>query len=80
MENDFYDFVRDKLPRDTVEDIKLIDNFTKEDRTSHCYRLTYRYVLVIINSEKFLLSNKTVFLFYALQSVNFLTQLTFHNG
>ncbi|KAL5263630.1 hypothetical protein ACHWQZ_G008857 [Mnemiopsis leidyi] len=42
VENDFYDFVRDKLPRDTVEDIKLIDNFSKGDRTSHCYRLTYR--------------------------------------
>ena len=42
VENDFYDFVRDKLPSDSVEDIKLIDDFTKEGRISHCYRLTYR--------------------------------------
>ena len=68
MENDFYDFVRDKLPRDTVEDIKLIDNFTKDERTSHCYRLTYRYVLVIFNGQKVLILNKKVFLFYGLLS------------
>eukprot|EP00116_Pleurobrachia_bachei_P000362 sb/3460624/ len=42
-ENDFYDMMRNKMPADTVEDVKLVDQFTnKEGRTSHCYRLTYR--------------------------------------
>lgn len=39
--NDFYNIVRESA-WEIVEDVKLIDTF-KKNRTSHCYRITYRH-------------------------------------
>ena len=40
--NDFYEAVRE-ICGDLIEDIKLKDTFSKNDRKSECYRLTYRH-------------------------------------
>ncbi|KAM5167783.1 phenylalanine--tRNA ligase, mitochondrial isoform 3-T7 [Callospermophilus lateralis] len=44
-ENDFYDLVR-TIGGDLVEKVDLIDKFEhpKTNRTSHCYRITYRHM------------------------------------
>lgn len=42
--NDFCAVVRDEDPQNLIEDIKLIDEFKKGERVSHCYRITYRAV------------------------------------
>jgi phenylalanyl-tRNA synthetase alpha chain len=39
--NDFYQLVRDH-GGDLVEDVELIDTYSKENRVSHCYRLNWR--------------------------------------
>ena len=39
--NDLYDLIRD-IGGDLVEQVSLVDEFTKKGRTSHCYRIVYR--------------------------------------
>ena len=43
--NDFYDLVR-SVAGDIVEQVELVDEFTQatKQRTSHCYRITYRHM------------------------------------
>ncbi|KAK2192190.1 hypothetical protein NP493_37g08018 [Ridgeia piscesae] len=43
--NDFYDLVR-SVAGDIVERVELVDEFTQvaKQRTSHCYRITYRHM------------------------------------
>ena len=43
--NDFYDLVR-SVAGDTVEQVQLVDEFNQagKQRTSHCYRITYRHM------------------------------------
>lgn len=40
--NDLCSIARDEDERNVIESIKLIDEFKKNDLTSHCYRITYR--------------------------------------
>jgi len=40
--NDFCSIARDEDPRNIIESIKLIDDFKKGERVSHCYRIVYR--------------------------------------
>jgi phenylalanyl-tRNA synthetase alpha chain len=40
-ENDFYSVVRE-IGGDLIENVTLIDEFSKGDRTSHCYRINFR--------------------------------------
>lgn len=39
--NDFYDMIRE-ISGDLVENIKIIDEFKKDNRISYCYRIEYR--------------------------------------
>jgi phenylalanyl-tRNA synthetase alpha chain len=41
--NDLYEIVRD-VAGDLVEDIQLLDEFQRDGKTSHCYRILYRAV------------------------------------
>lgn len=43
--NDFYDIARE-IGGDVIEQVALVDVFTnpKTNRTSHCYRITYRHM------------------------------------
>lgn len=40
--NDLCVIARDEDPDNIIESIVLLDEFTKKNRTSHCYRITYR--------------------------------------
>jgi phenylalanyl-tRNA synthetase alpha chain len=40
--NDLCSIARDEDPRNLIESIKLIDEFKKKGRVSHCYRIVYR--------------------------------------
>lgn len=40
-ENDFHELVRD-VGGDLIEQVELIDQFSKKDRTSNCFRIVYR--------------------------------------
>ena len=42
-ENNYYELIRG-IAGDLCEEVKLVDSFThpKTERTSHCYRITYR--------------------------------------
>ena len=42
--NDLCVIARDEDENDLIESIVLIDKFNKKDKTSHCYRITYRSI------------------------------------
>lgn len=39
--NDFCEVIRE-IGGDSIEEVKLIDEFKKSDKLSHCYRITFR--------------------------------------
>lgn len=43
--NDFCSIVRDEDKNDVIESISLIDEFSKNKKISHCYRIVYRSML-----------------------------------
>lgn len=47
---EFYSLVRD-VAGDLVEEVKEIDSFKKDDRTSKCYRITYRSMDSTLTNE-----------------------------
>ncbi len=50
--NDFCSIAREEDKLNYIESIELIDQFKKKDKTSHCYRVTYRSIdTTLKNSE-----------------------------
>jgi phenylalanyl-tRNA synthetase alpha chain len=50
-ETDFHQLVRD-CAGDTVEEVKCLDTFTKDDKTSKCFRVNFRHMSKsLTNSE-----------------------------